>query len=144
MNVLAVNRMKTGLTLAALAMLLAACAVAPPAPEDGATSAEEPTAPAAPAEQYPDSTERALDQLLNEAVLRQQEGDLDGAINQAERALRIAPRNARVYLVLGSLHLANSEPHTALQMARKARSLDRQQRYYDAIFELEQSCLSLL
>ena len=141
---LIIKQMKNVIVLTLLALLLAACAVAPPSPGDGTAPIDEPAAPAAPAEQYPDSSARALDQLLNDALQRQREGDLDGAINQAERALRIAPRNARVYLVLGSLYLANSEPHTALQMARKARSLDREQRYYDPIFELEQSCLAAL
>lgn len=125
------------------ALMLSACGTTPTS-ETTTIPEDSEAAPAVPQEQYHSSSVQAVDQLLNEALLREREGDLEGAINQAERALRIEPRNPRVYLVLGQLHLVNGQPHSALQMARKARSLDRDQRYYDAINTLEQDCIALL
>ena len=126
--------------------VLSACGGLPvdwSASEPGASAAPpvaEPdtTVPSAPAE--PGVSDDAVDQLLGEALQRREEGDLEGAISLAERALRIDPRSARVYYVLGILQFDKGEVASALQLARKARSLDNGGHYQDSIDILIAEC----
>jgi Flp pilus assembly protein TadD len=50
-------------------------------------------------------------------------GDLDGASSTLDRALRIEPNNPLVWIELGRLRLAESNPHQAESCGRKALAL---------------------
>ena len=95
---------------------------------------EEPSPPPA------TSSDDAVDQLLGESMGLRDQGDIEGAISVAERALRIAPRNPRVYYVLGTLYLDKGEAEEALQLARKAGSLDTSGFYRRSIDRLITDC----
>ena len=86
------------------------------------------------------SSDDAVDQLLGESMGLRDQGDIAGAISVAERALRIAPRNPRVYYVLGTLYLDKGEVEEALQLARKAGSLDTNGFYRRSIDRLITDC----
>lgn len=96
--------------------------------------------PAAPAAVEPAQSDSAVDQLLGEAMQRRSEGDIEGAISLSERALRIDPRSPRVYYVLGVLQYDKGEVASALQLARKARTLDTGRHYEDSIDRLIVNC----
>ncbi|WP_348675456.1 tetratricopeptide repeat protein [uncultured Abyssibacter sp.] len=61
--------------------------------------------------------------LADQAAAQRQQGDLQGAAAQLERALRIEPRNAFLWLLLGQIHLEQADTDQARQMARRARAL---------------------
>lgn len=61
--------------------------------------------------------------LADQAATQRAQGDLQGAAAQLERALRIEPRNPFLWLLLGQIHLEQSDTEQARQMARRARSL---------------------
>lgn len=88
----------------------------------------------------PAVSDGAVDQLLGEALQRRDEGDIEGAISLAERALRIDPRSPRVYYVLGVLQFDKGEVASALQLARKADTLDTGGHYQDSIDVLIAEC----
>jgi hypothetical protein len=88
----------------------------------------------------PAPTTSAVEQLLAEAMQRRDEGDIEGAISLAERALRIDPRSPRVYYVLGVLQFDKGEVASASQLARKAGALDTGNYYKDAIDRLIAQC----
>lgn len=128
-----------------VSLLLAGCGGLPVEPYPGGVDAppveeSRPSGggvfPVEPPTQQPANTAAAVDQLLSEAVQLRSLGDIDGAISVAERALRIAPRNTRVYYVLGTLYLDKDEPGEALQLARKASSLDSENFYRRSIDRL--------
>ncbi|MEC9407485.1 MAG: tetratricopeptide repeat protein [Pseudomonadota bacterium] len=70
--------------------------------------------------------------LADQAATQRAQGDLSGAAAQLERALRIEPRNPFLWLLLGQIHLEQSDPEQARQMARRARSLASGNPYVDA------------
>ncbi len=99
------------------------------------------TAPAVPENvAAPAASDSAVDQLLGEAMQRRDQGDVEGAISLAERALRIDPRSPRVYYVLGVLQFDKGEIASALQLARKASALDTDKHYQDSIDLLIEEC----
>ncbi|WP_370300239.1 tetratricopeptide repeat protein [Abyssibacter sp.] len=61
--------------------------------------------------------------LADQAAALRNQGDLQGAAAQLERALRIEPRNAFLWLLLGQIHLEQADTDQARQMAHRARSL---------------------
>lgn len=100
----------------------------------------EESAPELPQSAQPGTTDEAIDQLLSESMQLREQGDIEGAISVAERALRIAPRNPRVYYVLGTLYLDKGEAEEALQLAHKASSLDAENFYRRSIDRLIAEC----
>jgi tetratricopeptide (TPR) repeat protein len=99
------------------------------------------TAPAVPENvAAPAESDGAVDQLLGEAMQRRDQGDVEGAISLAERALRIDPRSPRVYYVLGVLQFDKGEIASALQLARKASALDTDKHYQESINLLIEEC----
>ena len=61
--------------------------------------------------------------LLNEAQGERSAGQLDAAEATLERAIRIQPKNARLWHEMASLRLEQSKPRLALDLARKSNSL---------------------
>jgi tetratricopeptide (TPR) repeat protein len=93
-----------------------------------------------PAATRPAVSDGAVNQLLGDAMQRRDQGDVEGAISLAERALRIDPRSPRVYYVLGVLQFDKGEVASALQLARKAKALDSGGYYQDSIDQLIEEC----
>lgn len=109
------------------ATLLAACASAPrPAPSGAGTPDDpapgpEPTAPEVPPRERPDSGVSLA--LREQSAAAAQAGDLDRAVAILERALRIEPERAELWLELARLHRRRGDLAGALGFARKARRL---------------------
>lgn len=61
--------------------------------------------------------------LLQQSERSAEHGDLDSAIAYVERAIRLEPRNASLWLRLGRLKLTAERPAAAEQMAQKALAL---------------------
>lgn len=61
--------------------------------------------------------------LLDQAEAQRTEGQLDRSVATVERALRIEPRNPRLWLRLSELRLAMAMPERAEQLAMKAKAL---------------------
>ena len=108
--------------LVAVAML-SACATAPepvspnsPAATTGSTSA--PT-PAIPKPTVPPNSLSAVDRLLTEASSLRRSGDIPGSFARLERALRIAPQRAEVYLELARSHAAAGNSSRAAATAER-------------------------
>lgn len=66
--------------------------------------------------------------LLQQSRRSADGGDLKGAIGYVERAIRLNPRDAELWLQLARLQLASSQPARAEQTAQKAVSLADRQR----------------
>jgi hypothetical protein len=115
-----------------------------PAPAATVTPAPDAVAPApvvmAPTGTAPSPTASAVEQLLGEAMEHRDQGDIEGAISLAERALRIDPRSPRVYYVLGVLQFDKGEVASASQLARKASALDVGNQYQEPIDRLIAEC----
>jgi tetratricopeptide (TPR) repeat protein len=118
-----------------LAVALTACTssapvtgpAAPAAPAsatapDSATTPplQEPLSPSA--EAKPD-TSSATQALLAQSERAQGAGSLNEAIAYTERAVRISPRQADLWIRLASLELANNQPQSSIQYANKGLSL---------------------
>ena len=58
--------------------------------------------------------------LLAQAETLQQQGNINGAIAQIERALRLEPRNAHAWHRLATLHLTKGDLNKAEQFARRS------------------------
>ena len=119
-------------TLCVYAMWLAACAAAPSAPpviEDGQATApiERDVDPAAPPpdepQPQPTAATWALVSAAQSAMADQQH---DSAIAYLERAVRIDPRNAELWIELSAAHLADDNLAAATQHVRKAIALASQ------------------
>ena len=119
-----------------LALLMAGCATSPPpASTPGAGSTDSSTDSIAGPGTAPDasgetadaparpSTEGATLALLAQSDRAADSGDLEGALAYAERAVRIEPRRADLWIRLAQLALAGDDPATAIQYANKALSL---------------------
>ena len=112
------------------ALFVAGCATSPPpAPTSGSGStsanpaaAEQPSGNPAGAPARP-STEAATLALLAQSSRAADSGDLESALAYAERAVRIEPRRADLWIRLAELALAGNHPATAIQYANKALSL---------------------
>lgn len=122
----------------------AAPPVTAPAPSATVTPAPDAVPPApevvTPSVITPAPTASAVEQLLGEAMQRRDQGDIEGAISMAERALRIDPRSPRVYYVLGVLQFDKGEVASASQLARKASALDTGNHYKEPIDRLLAQC----
>ena len=109
----------------ALGLLLAGCASAP-GPE---SPAEPGPPPAAPIEQAPEAQPQppresvAIAGLMESARSDAAAGRLPNAAASIERALRIDPNNAALWVELGEIHLAAGNRSQAASMARKALTL---------------------
>jgi Tfp pilus assembly protein PilF len=61
--------------------------------------------------------------LLEESEASRSSGDLENAAASLERALRIQPRNARLWHELARVRLEQGEPALAEELARKSSAL---------------------
>ena len=116
------------IVLLVAAALLSACATAPTPPpvEDGAASApviRDSTEPQSPQDQPAPRATAATTALLAAAEEARAERDYNNAITYLERAVRIDPRNADLWVALSEAHLANSDLTAANQHIRKAIAL---------------------
>jgi tetratricopeptide (TPR) repeat protein len=111
-----------------LALLTSSCASTPPTqpsdPDSAAsqTDAESKTPPVTPPAKQPEAGDATL-ALLQLSQRAQSAGSLSEAIAYAERAIRINPRQADIWLRLATLELENEQPQSAIQYANKALSL---------------------
>ena len=87
-------------------LLLAGCATgpAPVPPESPAASGSRGATPAVTVPSRPPAAYSAVDRLIAEARSLREAGDLDGSFARLDRALRIAPERAAVYLELARNH----------------------------------------
>jgi tetratricopeptide (TPR) repeat protein len=68
-------------------------------------------------------TAGATQALLEQSRAARADGRYDQASATIERALRIAPNDAALWLELGEIELASGDPNQAAMLARKALSL---------------------
>jgi Flp pilus assembly protein TadD len=99
-----------------------------PADGDMAASYEEGTvaiAPYQPATGYETTSSQsgAVGELLQTARMQQQAGNLTEAVATVERALRIEPRNPRLWNQLAHLRLEQQQPALAAELAAKSNVL---------------------
>ncbi len=120
-----------------VSLLLSGCpstAVRPgPAPSAPATQVSPPSSapgtiePAPSPRPVPPPRENRLSPATQSLVTRAHallaHGDMDGASSTLDRALRIEPSNPLLWVELGRLRLAESDPHQAESCARKALAL---------------------
>jgi len=113
--------MRLLILLSALA-LLAACASGPTAvpPDSPSASSAPPSAPtpAAPRRTAPPPGS-AVDALLEDARVLRNEGRIEASLSRLERALRIAPERAEVYLELARSHRAAGQDGRATATAER-------------------------
>ena len=102
----------------ALLMLLSACATGPRPAPPRATGSDATPAVTAPRPGLPDAGD-AVDGLLAAARKLRAAGDLAACFARLERALRIAPQRAEVYLELARAHLAAGAPERAAGAAQR-------------------------
>ena len=102
----------------ALLMLLGACATGPRPAPPRATGSDATPAVTAPRPGLPDAGD-AVDGLLAAARKLRAAGDLATCFARLERALRIAPQRAEVYLELARAHLAAGAPERAAGAAQR-------------------------
>src|SRR5690606_30572163 len=79
-------------------------------------------APALPAEPPPRAAPASV-ALLEQSRDQRAAGSYAAAASSIERALRIDPNNAELWLELGEIKLADGDPQQAEQMARKSLTL---------------------
>ena len=104
-------------------LVLTACASAPTpippeAPEARERSSRTPT-PTLPTDRSPSSANSPVDSLLHEARAFREQGNLSASFARLERALRIAPQRAEVYLELARSHEAAGRPGRASASAER-------------------------
>ncbi|MCI0668185.1 MAG: tetratricopeptide repeat protein [Methylococcaceae bacterium] len=80
---------------------------------------KEPSVHEVPAVQSPP----AVIALLDTAESERQSGRLDSAVATLERAIKIQPRNARLWHEMAALRLEQNQPRLALDLARKSNTL---------------------
>lgn len=69
------------------------------------------------------SETRAVVSLMQQSASLRGRGDLSGAVAALERALRLEPRNPKLWLALAQLRLAGDHARVAESLALKALSL---------------------
>ena len=81
--------------------------------------------PPSPAKQKPITKplSPAVIALMDEAEIHRRVGNLDSAVATIERAVRIQPRNAKLWHQLAVLRLQQDKPRLALDLAKKSNSL---------------------
>ncbi|WP_414981023.1 tetratricopeptide repeat protein [Congregibacter sp.] len=104
-------------------LFLGACAsgptpVSPEAPEANQGSSRVPT-PTLPTDPRVSPAVSPVDSLLDEARALRESGDLSASFARLERALRIAPQRAEVYLELARSHVAAGRPERASANAER-------------------------
>ena len=104
--------------LLVLLVLLSACAMGPRPAPPRATGSDATPAVTAPRPGPPDAGD-AVDGLLAAARKLRAAGDLAACFARLERALRIAPQRAEVYLELARAHLAAGAPERAAGAAQR-------------------------
>ena len=92
---------------------------APPPASETPPPVAEPAPPARPAS----NTEAPTLALLRQSQRSADSGDLSGAIAYVERAIRLNPRDATLWLQLARLQLQAGQPARAEQLAQKAIAL---------------------
>ena len=102
----------------ALLVLLGACATGPRPAPPRATGSDATPAVTAPRPGLPEAGD-AVDGLLAAARKLRAAGDLAACFARLERALRIAPQRAEVYLELARAHLAAGAPERAAGAAQR-------------------------
>ena len=102
--------------LALLAVLLAGCAAPTPTPE--ATLEQPPVVPATPPRQENIAIAGLMDSARSEAAA----GNLAGAAASLERALRIEPRNPRLWHELARVRLKQGQHAQAESVAARSNS----------------------
>jgi len=102
--------------LALLAVLLAGCAAPTPTPE--ATPEQPPVVPATPPRQENIAIAGLMDSARSEAAA----GNLAGAAASLERALRIEPRNPRLWHELARVRLKQGQHAQAESVAARSNS----------------------
>jgi len=110
------------LSILLLAMLLTACALAPPGTREGFKAGPGDAAETIPP---PPGTSRAVIALLAEARAAIEAGDTVVAETKLERALRIEPRNPVLWHYMARLRLVQNRPRQAAGLAARSNSLDR-------------------
>jgi tetratricopeptide (TPR) repeat protein len=93
----------------------------PPAPDDVAP-------PATPPPASTDNPQVPTLALLQQSRRSADSGDLASAIAYVERAIRLSPRDASLWLQLARLQIGAGQPGRAEQTAQKALSLSSRQR----------------
>lgn len=129
------HRIVTSAVLLVFALALTACAGRPVTPEAAPPAAVVTPSPAelparstppaiiaAPAE-GPQAQSPAVLALLAQADAQLQRGEIQQATGSIERALRIAPRDARLWSRLAELRLREGRPEQAEAMAAKSNDL---------------------
>lgn len=118
------HRVPRSLALASGLLLLGACAtsgptpVSPQTPEARQGSSRVPT-PAVPSQPDGGAVLSPVDSLLDDARSLRQRGDLGASLARLERALRIAPQRAEVYLEIARCHKAAGRPEQASASAER-------------------------
>lgn len=116
---------KTAIVLS-LALIISACASAPKIPPDieDAQSAPIEGGPGTDPDLEPEPTSTAaINTLIAAAAEASEAHNYDNAIAHLMRGLRIAPRNAQLWIQLSAAHLADENIPAATQHARKAIAL---------------------
>ncbi len=114
------------LILVVLTLLLGACATGPapvspsdPAASQGTSAGATPAVPGGTTAPPPATGPGVVDKLLEEARSLRREGDMAGCFARLERALRIAPQYAPVYLELARSHSAAGNDTRAVASAER-------------------------
>lgn len=106
------------LILVLFGVLLNACSTRPEKPVQTWSSESGEVRPAP-------ETSKAVVALLGKANRASQQGELNTAESYLDRALRIEPRNANLWLYMAKLRLHQQRPQQAIQFARKSLALDK-------------------
>jgi tetratricopeptide (TPR) repeat protein len=127
---LASKRLIPGLATLIVAAGCATSSVLPPVVDtngiedaEPAPQQEVPIPPASTPEARQPDTAGATLALLEQSERAASAGDADAAVAYVERAIRLSPRSADLWLQLARLQLANEDPEAAVQFANKAISL---------------------
>lgn len=113
--------MKRLAILLVFSVLLAACAA--PAPPTGGTAESRGDAQAGPPPASETATSSVVARLLAQARQAERVGDLSATEANLERALRIEPRNARLWHYMARLRMAQKAYPEAASLAAKSNSL---------------------
>lgn len=82
--------------------------------------------------------------LRDQAVAAAADGNHTRAIGLLERAIRISPNDPETFTALAQSHLAQSRPQQALELTRRALTLNPTIEQQLTLEALEQRCLALL
>ena len=94
-----------------------------PATPSTTSEAQPSNAASSPAEEKGPVEPAVIVALLEESAASRSSGDLDNAVASLERALRIQPRNPRLWHELARVRLEQGEPALAEELARKSSAL---------------------